>query len=130
MDKQRKWNLFLILTVIALTIYNIMPTIFYYTKPLSQPIGEERAKELSSSISERVSQLKPESVEWVHSFCELLHIKPVSVTTDPILTIRFSKPEEAARFRNYFPRAGSLIPFAPAQLSLIPQNVEEKDGVV
>lgn len=122
MDKQRKWPLFAILTVIALTIYNILPTIFYYSRPLKEPIEAEAAKEISTSITERVNQLEESSQEWIYSFCNLLKIKPKEIKLHPenpqSLTVSFIKSEEAAQFRAFFPRAGSLIPFAPAQLSL------------
>ena len=41
MDKQKKWPLVLILSVVALTIYNILPTIFYYAQPLKSAVCEE-----------------------------------------------------------------------------------------
>ena len=30
MEKQKRWQLVLILTVLLLTLYNILPTVFYY----------------------------------------------------------------------------------------------------
>lgn len=129
MEKQRKWHLFLILTVIGLTIYNILPTVFYYTKPLGQPVSKEGAQDISDAIVKRVNDLEERSTEWIASFCNLIHVKPAAIAFEKqnpqLLTVRFSKPEEASRFRSHFPRAGSLIPFAPAQMSLVPQNTQD-----
>jgi SecD/SecF fusion protein len=131
MEKQKKWQLFLILAVIALTIYNILPTIFFYCKPLKNAITESTAQEISSSIEKRVNQLEPESKEWLASFCDLLSLKPLSIVLDGSnWVVTFAKPEEAAKFRQVLPRAGSLIPFVPAQLSLPPQEEAAKEVVV
>ncbi len=122
MEKQKRWHFFLILAVIALTVYNIFPTIFYYCKPLKQAINAPKAKEIAEGIAARVNGLETDAMDWTHSFCDLLRIKPASLQfdqTDPeFLTIRFIKSEDAARFRNYFPRAGALISFAPSRLRL------------
>jgi len=68
MDKQRKWQLLLILVCIGLTLYNILPTLFYYSRPLKNPIGSDAGKEIALSIEKRVASLEGESIEWVHSF--------------------------------------------------------------
>ena len=122
MKKQKKWQLYLIFVVIALTVYNILPTVFYYTKPLQQPIEEKRAEQIAVSISERVNQLEEEAEKWLYSFCNLLEIKPQAVALDiqqpQLITVSFKNTEEANLFRTYLPRAGQLIPFLPAQLFL------------
>ncbi len=122
MEKQRKWQLTLILTVILLTVYNILPTLFYYSQPLKEPINPAAAVQIGASITERVNTLEKESQDWLESFCNLLHVKPLYISTDPknpaIVNVSFTKTEDARRLRGHLPRAGSLIPFAPAQLIL------------
>jgi SecD/SecF fusion protein len=131
MEKQKKWQFFLILAVLALTIYNILPTVFYYCKPLKSPINQTQADEIATSIEKRVHQLESESISWLSSFCELLNVKPQSITPDSQnLRVTFAKSEEAAKFRRFLPRAGSLIPFVPAQLSLAPQEENSKEVIV
>ncbi len=131
MEKQRKWQLFLILAVIALTIYNILPTFFYYLKPLSSPITEKYADKVSTAIEKRVLQLDVDSKDWIQSFCNQLRIKPVSIQSEEgFFRVRFSKTEDANRFRQFLPRAGSLIPFVPAQLGLGAQEEENLKEVV
>lgn len=129
METRKRWQFILILAVIALTIYNILPTVFYYTKPLKEAINKPQATEIAVNIADRVNALEPESVEWLHSFCDLLHVKPASITLDKEnpaqVTVLFQKSEDADIFRAYLPRAGSLIPFQPASLSLSPQELEE-----
>lgn len=134
MEKRRAWHLFTILAVIALTVYNILPTVFYYMKPLKRPISELEGMDLAESISRRVDRLEEDAVEWLASFCNLIQVTPASVVVDPqnpqMIAVRFSKSDEAARFRSYLPRAGALIPFVPSQLSLVPQDVQDKTVVV
>jgi SecD/SecF fusion protein len=122
MEKQKKWQLYLIIAVIALTIYNILPTVFFYSKPLKSPIDAKRSQTIATQIVDRINALEPQAKEWLDSFCTLLEIKPVAVSTPPkqpqFVSITFKSTEDANRFRHYLPRAGALIPFVPAQLNL------------
>ena len=122
MEKQKRWQLFLILSVIVLTIYNIIPTLFFYSQPLKQPIQESKGNEVALDISERTNSLAQESLDWLKSFCKNLHVKPSSIALDQenseLIQVAFTTTDDANKFRAYLPRAGSLIPFAPAQLSL------------
>ena len=123
MEKQKPWQLWLIVCVILLTLYNILPTVFFYTKPLSSPIDESRAQGIEREIVSRVNALEGESIEWLHSFNKLLGLSPDSIAIakgDPrVIEVTFQKPEDAKKFRIYLPRAGALIPFGPEQLRLL-----------
>ncbi len=134
MENRKRWHLFLILSVIALTIYNIFPTIFYYSKGLKDPVSEKMGKEIAVAAAERVNGLEKEAVSWLGSYCDLLRIKPVSIAADEsspqLLAVRFAKEEDAAKLRRYLPRAGSLIPFAPAQLMLAEAGGNEASRTV
>lgn len=126
MEKQKSWQLYLILAVILLTLFNIMPTIFYYTKPLKAPIDAPKAHEIAVNISERVNSLETDAISWLHSFTNLLGVKPISIETqkdDPrFIDITFKSPKDATLFKRFLPRAGSLITFVPSQLELSPEN--------
>jgi SecD/SecF fusion protein len=136
MEKQKRWQFFLILAVIALTIYNILPTVFYYSQPLKSPIDKEKANKVAIEIMERVNTLEAQSVNWLTSFCSLLELKPLAINFDKenpeFITISFKNEEDAQKFNRHLPRAGSLIPFVPAQLSLyhVPGSVSNKNVVV
>jgi SecD/SecF fusion protein len=126
MEKQKRWQLYLIIAVLILTLYNILPTIFFYSKPLTAPIDAPRAEQVASSIIHRVNQLEVESKEWLASFCRLLGIKPVSIDLDPtnqgLIQVSFKNDQDAALFKRFLSRAGALIPFVPAQLELSSEN--------
>lgn len=131
MEKQKKWQRYLIVAIILLTIYNILPTLFFYSKPLKSPIDEKHARTISTSITERVNGLEQDAEEWLDSYCDLIKVKPVSIKSQPkdplFVTITFKNLEDADLFRKHFPRAGALIPFVPSQLSLYdPQETASK----
>ncbi len=122
MQKKKKWQLTLILIVTALTVYNILPTVFFYTKPLNSPVTEPKATEISLQITKRINDLEPQAISWINSFCKLLKISPQTISQDPesqeLLLVTFSSEKEAQILKTYLPRAGALIPFTPSQLSL------------
>jgi len=132
MEKIKRWHIGLIVIAVLLTIYNILPTVFYYSKPLKETVNEKMAGKIGTNAVNRFRGLTQESVEWLGSFCDLLSVKPKSIDfpEDDFATIRvqFAKEDDAEKFRQHLPRAGALIPFAPAQLSLTPS--QESSAIV
>ena len=122
MEKRKRWQQFLIVAVLFLTVYNILPTVFFYSKPLKNAVDEKAASKISSEIMERVNHLEEDSHAWLSSFCKLLNLKPQSITLDSNnsqhFLVKFKSKTEADTFRKFVGRAGSLISFVPAQLSL------------
>lgn len=133
MDKQKRWQLFLISGVIFLTVFNILPTVFYYAKPLKSPISATQSEGIALSIIGRMNRLEEQSVAWVESFCKLLKIKPSSISLDPqqpeFIQLTCSTKQDADIFKYYLPRAGALIPFVPAQLSLHEPDIQDEKQV-
>ena len=125
MEKQKRWQLYLIVAVLVLTLYNILPTIFYYSKPLHQPVDAAYAESVALSTMDRVNDLEQESKEWLYSFNRMLGVKPISIDLDSnnsgLIAISFKNEQDADLFRRFLPRAGQLIPFLPAQLELVSQ---------
>jgi SecD/SecF fusion protein len=134
MEKQKRWQFYLILAVIILTIYNILPTVFYYTKPLHDPVSEIKAKEISQEIASRVNDLESDAKSWIYSFSKLLGLKPSSIElnkSDPrLIEVAFNSPKDAAVFKRFLPRAGALIPFVPAQLELETSSADAASNTV
>lgn len=130
MEKQKRWQFFVIIAVFILTLYNILPTIIYYSKPLKSPITEARAKEVEIEVADRVDSLEGQAREWLVSFCRLLNIKPKEMrfnTQDPsLIEIDFASSAQASFFKQHLALAGLEIPFVPAQLGVIPGSDESK----
>ncbi|CUI15908.1 bifunctional preprotein translocase subunit SecD/SecF [Candidatus Protochlamydia naegleriophila] len=122
MEKQKRWQFYLIVAVMAITLYNILPTLFFYSKPLQSPIDAPRSEQVASAIVDRVNTVEVDSKEWLYSFCRLLGIKPTSIdlvtTNSGLFQVSFKNEQDAELFKRFLPRAGALIPFVPAQLEL------------
>jgi len=134
MEKQKRWHFYLILAVMILTLYNILPTVFYYSKPLKSPIDAKRAETVSNQIISRVNELEDDSKSWLEDFTKHLGIHPKSISfnkADPgVFEIAFKDIHDANLFKQFLPRAGSLIPFVPAQLELDPTTAPETSDKV
>lgn len=116
-----RWESTLILAVLALTVYNILPTVFFYTKPLKKEIGQKESVEIRNSIESRVNNLEKESRDWVKAYCDHLNLKGARVLFDTAspssIAVSFQSEADASIFTAAVARAGSLIPFVPAQLT-------------
>ncbi|HXF28826.1 MAG TPA: hypothetical protein VN457_03165, partial [Chlamydiales bacterium] len=125
MEKQKRWQLFVIVAVLLLTLYNILPTIIYYSKPLREPIGPEQAKTVAIQIAARVDQMEANAEAWIGSFCDLIHVTPSKIYLNPkdpsVIEVQFKDKKEADRFRRLMPPAGLEIAFVPAQLGVVDQ---------
>lgn len=133
-EKQKRWQLFLILAVGILTLYSILPTLFYYSKPLKKPVGEREAIEVAEAITKRVNSLEGFTTSWLKAEAKHLGLKPKSISLDSfdpkVARVEFRSAEDATRFRNTLYRAGSLIPFVPAQLMPDAPNEEDPKTVL
>lgn len=134
MNKFKKWHVYLIALVMLLTLYNILPTVIYYSKPLNEPIDQKRAEQIALETMNRVNNLEIEAIEWIESFSKNLGLNPKSIQSlkqnpQPI-EVAFSNPDQAKRFKAYLPRAGALISFVPAQLSLTSSIDQDPDVVI
>ena len=131
MEKQKRWQFYLIVAVLVLTLYNILPTLFFYAQPLKSPIDQRKAQEVSTGVIDRVNQLSVDSKEWLASFCRLLDIKPVSIDLDPantgLIQVSFKNEQDANLFKRFLPSAGSTISFVPSQLELGPEFTSTDD---
>ncbi len=122
MERQKRWQLYLIISVLLITLYNVLPTVFFYSKPLKEPVGLEQSHQVAGQIVDRIDVLEPQSVEWLESFAKLLQVHPNAITlreSDPrFIDVTFTNAADAQRFKAVLPEAGKRIPFLPAQLRL------------
>jgi SecD/SecF fusion protein len=129
MERQKRWQFYLILGVVLLTVYNILPTVFYYSKPLKKPIDSKEATQVAKSIIARVNDLEQFTVSWLKAQSKNLGLKPVEISLDPqdprIASVTFANAADATFFAQTLYRAGSLIPFVPAQLNPDPRSFEK-----
>ncbi len=121
MEKQKRWQFTLILVVLLLTLYNILPTVFFYSKSLDKPIDQKTAQSITLEITKRVNELEKEAVSWINSYCKLIQIKPKNIFFDTsvpdTVKLTFSSPSDAKIFHDKIKRSGQLIQFVPSQLT-------------
>lgn len=135
MEKQKRWQLFLIIAVVALTLYNILPTVFYYSNPLQSPIDLKRAEGVARNIVDRVNDLEQDSVDWMAAFCKHIgvHCESIEIADlDPgIIKVKMKTKNDADQLKKLLSKAGSMIPFVPAQLELAQESaLENMNNVV
>lgn len=134
MERQKRWQLYLIIAVLVLTLYNILPTLFYYSNPLRAPIDAPRAEEVAHTIVDRVNNIEQDSQDWLQSFSRLIGVKPTSIellpTNPGLIRVSLKNEQDAAQFKRFLPRAGALIPFVPAQLELGPESLDQPTQVL
>ena len=60
---KKRWQFWSILIVLVLTVYNILPTLFYYSKPLKSIVNQKQAFDISKGIAKRVNNLQNDSID-------------------------------------------------------------------
>lgn len=134
MEKRKPWQLYVILTVVLLTLINILPTIFYYSNPLKEPITEEQAKVVAVDIVERVQKLEQDSIDWLRAYTKHLNLSATSIQQVPnspaLIEVSFESGEHTNIFRRMLSDAGLQIPFHPAQLELSNQASSDPEHKV
>ena len=126
MEKQKPWQFFLIAVILLLTVYNILPTVFYYSQDLGKPLDEKSAVQVSETIIKRINQLEDDSIAWLKAFCAHLSLNVENIewleSSHQRLKVEFKDGESAEIFKKFLPRAGEMISFSPAQLYLSPKQ--------
>lgn len=134
MEKKKGWQFALIIIVVVLTLYNIFPTILFYVKPINHLIGVKEAKVIADGALARVNALEFAAIDWLKSYNKLLKIRPSAITLSSenpqFIHIRYNTIKDAKTLRKHLPRAGVLIPFVPAQLSVLDEEKEQDPLIV
>ena len=122
MEKVKRWHFVVIFAVLAWTVYTILPSAIYYTKPLDRPIDSPQASVIESEIVSRLDALKADSIDWIYAFCNMIGVTPKNVHLDEkdpaSIYFEVTSEADAASVRNFLPQAGYSIPFKPSQLFL------------
>lgn len=134
MEQQSRWQKILIFTVIVLTCYNILPTVFFYSNPLQKPVDHKEAEKICSTISNRVNALQEDSIQWMKNLCTSLQITPTTIEVEEThpywIRVSFATASETKKFFINLPKASALIPFAPANLFSVAPEYKEGETTV
>lgn len=79
MEKRKKWHFYLIFCVLFFALYNVIPTVIYYSKPLHKVIDSKEASNIASKITKRVEQDKEFLLKEVNKIISCLKLSPKSI---------------------------------------------------
>jgi SecD/SecF fusion protein len=134
MEKNKRWHLGLILTVLAITFYNILPTVFYYIQPLSRSIGLQDQNSIENQIASRNLEFNKEIEDWIRSYSKEIKCNIVSLSQDDVnhdfLKVSFKTESEADTFKNLFYKAVVSIPQHSKQLAIVDVDLEDSKVVL
>jgi len=131
--QKRRWQAVTIVIVTLLTIFNILPTLFFYSQPLRSPIDADRAEMIAQQIGARVDNMQPDAEAWLRSYITLLNIEATVASPDwdsRALIITAKTPQQLDTLKANLPYAGAVVPFVPAQLTLGPAADEQNSVIV
>lgn len=116
--KRKKWHYILICAVTLLTLFNVLPTVIYYAKPLDQPIGSSGAIAIAKSAVRRIERTCQASLDFVQSVAKLIGVKPLDMKGNLPqggIELSFESDADAWKFAGALHRASSSHPFAPVR---------------
>ncbi len=118
--KKKKWHFLVILSVLAITLYNILPTLFFYAHSLDKPVNGKDASQIARQITRRLSGQEKETLSWTKGLLDLsgLRVKAINSIANRAQDIEvvFENTEKAHSFAYQASRAGSMRPFDPAKV--------------
>ena len=110
-----KWKKIFTCSVLAFTLYNLLPSVFYYSKPLSDPISFKQASEVLNDWERASLAHEKEISDWITQLSYRLNIPSVTIhklkECPRTLSLEFSSAEEAALFEKNFPEAIANAPY-------------------
>lgn len=110
MEKKQQWRLVVILLVLSFALYNVLPTVLYYTKPLSSPIDEKRAELIAKDVAERLEGNNQAILDRLKSFADQAGISFSKISIDEkdpsTIVCSISSKEDLAKVQSYLPYLG------------------------
>lgn len=99
MEKRKKWHSYLIFFVLVFALYNVIPTIIYYSKPLNKTIDSKEASTIVQRIVTKIEKDRGFVSQQVNKLISCLKISPRSVRllgeSKSIVNIELSSVQEA-----------------------------------
>ena len=108
MEKKQRWRLLVILSVLFFALYNVLPTVLYYSKPLKNPVDASRALDIAKEVAARLDKENEALIDRINSFGEQSAIPFQSVAIDekdPSTVVCTLKKKEDLE------KAQSLLPY-------------------
>ena len=132
--KKKKWHFLLIVSVAAITLYNILPTLFFYAHPIDKAVGGKEASQIAKQITRRLSRQEKETLSWVKGLCSLSNLRPksidISAKRPQDIEVVFENLEKAHHFAYQASKAGARRPFEPSRVIVTAVEPAGKGAIV
>lgn len=129
MEKKQRWRLIVILLVLSFALYNVLPTLFYYMRPLSSAVTQERGEEIAKEIAVRINDDTEALLGRIKSFADQAGISFSKLevdSKDPSTIVgKVSSKEDLAKIKSYLPYVG-VSSTDPAEQFFVAQADEDK----
>ena len=123
MNRRSHWQIWVTALVFVITVSQVLPTIFYYSKPLERNVGTTQAHQISRKLVERAQSLEKETLDWLTAQCLRLKVRPKAIRWNQdnpqFIYLECQKEEDAEILRAVLPSAGASVPFEPGQLRVL-----------
>lgn len=117
-----KWKKIFLASTLCITLYNTLPSAFYYSRQLDKPLSKQESKKMLSSWNETLAQHNKDIYEWLVSFTHALKLDHVSISavthSQRCLKIEFKNQKDSETFEKYFAKAIEHLPYKEYQLEL------------
>lgn len=112
----------LVAFALCFTLYNTLPSIFFYTKSLDAHPSKKQAISLVKNWQASLVKQDEELKSWLFSYANTLEVHLLKISSiekaQKILALEFATPKDAALFERYFQKATSHLPFKNIKLAL------------
>lgn len=120
--------LWVIALVFLATLYNILPSLIYFSKPLDKPLDPHKARHFVTYQIAQLSDKRALQINWIKALCSNLKLGQVEINElkdqPQLIKLRFKNGQCKQKFEEYFPAAVHLSSKLLADPRLIPNSHE------
>lgn len=131
LEKRKKWHSYLIFFVLVFALYNVIPTIIYYSKPLNKTIDSKEASTIVERIVTKVEEDRGFVSQQVNKLISCLKISPKSVQflgkSKSIVDIELSSVQDAKSLVASLIYGEKTLPVGSLPLFIDNVSINEKD---
>jgi SecD/SecF fusion protein len=117
-----KWKKLFIGALLGFALYNTLPSVFYYIKPLEAPLSSKQAQLIVKTWGKTQAQHEKQLYKWIQSYARGLGIERVKLAPfqDSLQTLdlEFNTADEQQLFKKHFKEAMAHIPYKTFELNL------------
>lgn len=110
----------LVTSALCFTLYNTLPSVFFYSKPISSYPSKNDTATILEEWNDTLVKNEEEIKNWLKAYSKGLNINLIKISplenSRKTLILDFSSSNEAALFEKYFSKASSHLPYKNLKL--------------